>query len=199
MFINPRFRGFFFSSPASLRIQNVTKSFNGQAVLQGVDLDIPAGSIVALLGPSGCGKTTLLRLIGGFDRLYGGAIQFDSRTVASLRRHVPPERRHQWDYRCWRKTLVIGAQVSEKYYCFAHVASFALCSSLLIRPRAQSNPGSDKGYAYLMASGISFQSGSLNRLLTVKYKKVNSRSIRTQKSCLSGALNAQCRSSCPRS
>jgi iron(III) transport system ATP-binding protein len=77
----------------SLNVQNVTKSFNGQPVLRGVDLDIPAGSIVALLGPSGCGKTTLLRLIGGFDRLDDGEITFGSQVVASPRLHVPPERR----------------------------------------------------------------------------------------------------------
>ncbi|HTN35062.1 MAG TPA: ABC transporter ATP-binding protein [Marinobacter sp.] len=77
----------------SLNIRHLTKSFNGQPVLQGINLDIPAGSIVALLGPSGCGKTTLLRLIGGFDRLDAGEISFDSRVVASPQSHVPPERR----------------------------------------------------------------------------------------------------------
>jgi iron(III) transport system ATP-binding protein len=77
----------------SLNVCNLTKSFNGQPVLQGINLDIPAGSIVALLGPSGCGKTTLLRLIGGFDRLDAGEISFDSRVVASSHSHVPPERR----------------------------------------------------------------------------------------------------------
>lgn len=77
----------------NLRIQGVQKSFNGQPVLRGVDLTVPAGTIVALLGPSGCGKTTLLRLIGGFDRLDDGEIAFDSTTVAARRIHTPPERR----------------------------------------------------------------------------------------------------------
>lgn len=77
-----------------LHIKNVTKSFNHHPVLRGINLDVPAGSIVALLGPSGCGKTTLLRLIGGFDRLDDGEILFDARPVASSRLHVPPERRH---------------------------------------------------------------------------------------------------------
>lgn len=77
-----------------LHIKNVTKSFNDHPVLRGINLDVPAGSIVALLGPSGCGKTTLLRLIGGFDRLDDGEILFDSRRMASSRSHVPPERRH---------------------------------------------------------------------------------------------------------
>ncbi len=77
----------------SLHIRGVERSFYGQRVLRGVDLDVPAGSVVALLGPSGCGKTTLLRLIGGFDRLEAGEIAFDSRTVAAPHIHVPPERR----------------------------------------------------------------------------------------------------------
>jgi len=44
-------------------------------VLQGIDLDIPAGAFEALMGPSGSGKTTLLNLIAGIDRPTGGSLE----------------------------------------------------------------------------------------------------------------------------
>nr|WP_206697512.1 ABC transporter ATP-binding protein [Microbacterium aquimaris] len=46
-------------------------------VLRGVDLELPAGEIVAVIGASGCGKSTLLRLVGGLDQPTHGAITFD--------------------------------------------------------------------------------------------------------------------------
>ena len=44
-------------------------------VLQGIDLEIPIGSFVALMGPSGSGKTTLLNLVAGIDRPTGGSLE----------------------------------------------------------------------------------------------------------------------------
>ena len=44
-------------------------------VLQGIDLEIPAGAYIALMGPSGSGKTTLLNLIAGIDRPTGGSLE----------------------------------------------------------------------------------------------------------------------------
>ena len=49
-------------------VDGVVKAFGGTVALGGVDLAVPAGSIVALVGPSGCGKTTLLRLLTGVYR-----------------------------------------------------------------------------------------------------------------------------------
>ena len=49
-------------------VAGCAKAFGGTPVLHGVDLDVPAGSLTAVLGPSGCGKTTLLRVIAGFER-----------------------------------------------------------------------------------------------------------------------------------
>lgn len=58
----------------SIRVEHISKSFNGEGILEKVSLTIPAGKFFALLGPSGCGKTTLLRLIGGFEVPDSGSI-----------------------------------------------------------------------------------------------------------------------------
>ncbi|MFO1267729.1 MAG: inositol monophosphatase family protein [Rubrivivax sp.] len=59
------------------------------AVIEGLALDIEAGSFFTLLGPSGCGKTTLLRTIAGFVPARAGSIRFGERDVTA----VPPHRR----------------------------------------------------------------------------------------------------------
>jgi phospholipid/cholesterol/gamma-HCH transport system ATP-binding protein len=55
-----------------------------RAVLNGIDLDIPRGKVVAILGASGCGKTTLLQLIGGQQRPAAGHVRLDGRVVDEL-------------------------------------------------------------------------------------------------------------------
>ena len=54
-------------------------------VLQGVDLDVPAGAYVALRGPSGAGKSTLLGLVGGLERLQAGALSVGGIELQALR------------------------------------------------------------------------------------------------------------------
>ena len=58
----------------NIRLQNVTKSKNGNIILDNFSLEIPSGEFFALLGPSGCGKTTLLRLIAGLESVDSGQI-----------------------------------------------------------------------------------------------------------------------------
>ncbi len=74
---------------ADVRLERVTKLFDGVAAVDDVSLEIPRGSFFALLGPSGCGKTTSLRMIGGFEEPSGGTIYLGDRDVTGL----PPYKR----------------------------------------------------------------------------------------------------------
>ncbi len=64
-----------------IEFRNIVKSFDGQVVLKGINLDINEGEFVTLLGPSGCGKTTLLRILGGFLEADEGTIIFDGEVI----------------------------------------------------------------------------------------------------------------------
>jgi len=65
-------------------IENLTKKFGGNMVLDGIDLKIDAREYFVLLGPSGSGKTTLLRLIAGLEDITSGSIYIGGRKVNDL-------------------------------------------------------------------------------------------------------------------
>ena len=72
-----------------IEFRNIVKTFDGQVVLKGVNLNIYENEFVTLLGPSGCGKTTLLRILGGFLEQDEGTVIFDGQCIDK----VPPYRR----------------------------------------------------------------------------------------------------------
>jgi iron(III) transport system ATP-binding protein len=78
---------------SGLKISGLSKAFGGRRVLDGIDLDIPAGSVVATLGPSGGGKTTLLRIIAGFLDADAGTIDLDGVELVAGGRGIAPQRR----------------------------------------------------------------------------------------------------------
>ena len=69
-----------------IKLTGLTKRYPGRTVtanaVDGLDLDIPEGKLVALLGPSGCGKTTTLRMIAGLERNDSGTIEIDGKVVS---------------------------------------------------------------------------------------------------------------------
>ena len=72
-----------------VKLEGITKSYDGQMILDDLNLDIYQNSFVTLLGPSGCGKTTTLRIIGGFETPDKGKVIFDGQDITSL----PPHKR----------------------------------------------------------------------------------------------------------
>ena len=63
---------------------DISKSYDGTAVLDELNLSVKENTFVTLLGPSGCGKTTTLRIIGGFEKPDTGKVFFDGRDITNL-------------------------------------------------------------------------------------------------------------------
>ena len=65
-------------------LQHITKSYDGQMILDDLNLYIRENEFLTLLGPSGCGKTTTLRIIGGFETPDQGTVIFDGKNITEL-------------------------------------------------------------------------------------------------------------------
>lgn len=72
-----------------VELRKVSKVFNNETVVRGIDLNIRRGEFFSILGPSGCGKTTTLRLMAGFDSPSSGDVLIQGRFM----NQVPPYRR----------------------------------------------------------------------------------------------------------
>ncbi len=73
-----------------VELKNIAKSFDGEQVLDHINLEIHDNEFVTLLGPSGCGKTTILRTIGGFESPDEGEIIFMGECIND----TPPHKRN---------------------------------------------------------------------------------------------------------
>ena len=73
-----------------IELQHISKSFDGQLILDDLELVVHENEFMTLLGPSGCGKTTTLRIIGGFEKPDSGTVLFEGRDITDL----PPNKRN---------------------------------------------------------------------------------------------------------
>jgi iron(III) transport system ATP-binding protein len=78
---------------SELSVAGLWKGYVGTPVLRGLDLEVQAGSLTAVLGLSGCGKTTLLRVISGFERAERGRVSLGERTLDDGHTYIAPEQR----------------------------------------------------------------------------------------------------------
>ncbi len=73
------------ASPAlALSVRGLVAGYSEQPVVDGVDVDVPVGRVVAVAGPNGAGKSTLLKAILGIARLLGGTVHLEGRNVTGL-------------------------------------------------------------------------------------------------------------------
>jgi sulfate transport system ATP-binding protein len=108
----------------SIEVRNLYKRFGQTVVCDKLNLDIPAGELVALLGPSGSGKTTLLRIIAGLEVPDAGTVLFHGEDAT----HTDVRDRH------------VGF-VFQHYALFAHMTIFEnVAFGLRVRPKA-TRPG----------------------------------------------------------
>ncbi|WP_405856689.1 ABC transporter ATP-binding protein [Streptomyces sp. NBC_01515] len=85
----------------AVRVEGLTRSFDGRAVIDRLQLDVRQGEFVALLGRSGCGKSTLLRILAGLDRDIEGTVLVPRRKAVAFQ----APRLMPWK-KVWRNVLL---------------------------------------------------------------------------------------------
>jgi iron(III) transport system ATP-binding protein len=107
---------------AGIDIQNLTKRYGANTVVDDVSLEIEDGEFLTLLGPSGCGKTTTLRLIAGFVKPDHGTISVDGTVLSNEEGMIPPEKRRMgmvfqnyavWPHKTVFENVAFGLQVQK--------------------------------------------------------------------------------------
>ena len=71
-------------------LNGISAEYDGEIIIDNLNLDIHDEEFITFLGPSGCGKTTTLRIIGGFVKPSGGDVFFAGNRINDL----PPHKRH---------------------------------------------------------------------------------------------------------
>ncbi len=124
----------------TILLTDISKRFDGHLALDNVSLEVPQGSLTALLGPSGSGKSTLLRIIAGLESPDAGRVAIDGADVTNVR----PQRRG------------IGF-VFQHYAAFKHMTvrdNIAFGLSVRHRPKAEIRQRVDELLAVVQLEGL---------------------------------------------
>ena len=127
---------------------DISKSFDGDVVLDELNLSVRENTFVTLLGPSGCGKTTTLRIIGGFEKPDQGRVVFDGQDITNL----PPNKRQV-------------NTVFQKYALFTHMTiAENIAFGLKIKNKSKSYIDDKIKYALKLVNLDGFENRSVTSL-----------------------------------
>jgi branched-chain amino acid transport system ATP-binding protein len=103
-----------------LELQDVSLSFGGLKVVDGLDLHVKEGEIVSVIGPNGAGKTTLFNLITGIYRPHTGDIRFDGQSIVGLEPHQICCRGISRTFQTLRLFLNMSVKENVMAACYGH-------------------------------------------------------------------------------
>lgn len=86
------------AQPIALAVHTLTVAYDSAPVLQNISLEIPAGSLAAIVGPNGAGKTTFLKAVLGFLKPIAGTVDFPTVTKPHQIAYVPQNSSVDWDF-----------------------------------------------------------------------------------------------------
>jgi len=175
---------------ASIALSGVTKSYGGQSVINGVDLDIHDGEFLTLVGPSGCGKSTTLRIIAGLETQTAGDVSIDGSLVNETRPSlrdlamvfqsyalyphltvrqnlITPLRLRDLNF--WERFPLLGHLVPSRRAKMAQIEKEVqlVSETLKIEPLLARKPGQLSGGQRQLESLVNFQVVNVNELLLV--------------------------------
>jgi polar amino acid transport system ATP-binding protein len=141
-----------------VRIRGLSKHFGGREVLCGIDLDVPAGSVMCIIGPSGSGKSTLLSCINHLEPFDGGRLWVGGRLVGyrehNGRLHELPER----DIARMRQNI---GMVFQQFNLFPHMTALQNIIEAPIRvKRMRADQAKQRAMALLDQVGLSQKQAS---------------------------------------
>src|SRR3954452_7096872 len=136
-----------------VRAVNVTKSFHGNEVLKGIDLDVAEREVVCLLGPSGSGKTTFLRCINQLETIGGGRIWVNGELAGYVEKGDRLHRLHDKDIARQRREI---GMVFQRFNLFPHMTALENVMEAPVKVRGRSGKEAEKrGLELLDRVGLS--------------------------------------------